>query len=70
MKTAKQVREYVRRRSLQERGKFAAGKVPLQPDAAMPHLQPVFARVRELQLIEILNAFDTPHKSKLKMPKI
>jgi len=69
MKTANQVREYVRRRSLIERGKYVASQVAFYPDQAHPDLRPILARERELLLIEILNAFDTPHKTKLKIPK-
>jgi len=69
MKTAKQVREYVRLLSLQERGKYAGHRVPFFPDDSRPDLRPILARERELLLLQILNAFDMPHKTKLIMPK-
>ena len=57
MKSAKQVREYVRRRFVQEGRKNLTQ--PADYDAA----------IRFVVLSEILEAFDTPHKTKLKMPE-
>ena len=67
MKTANQIREYVRRRSLIERSKYNPHRILLNMDE-FTELKQHFARVRELAFIEILNAFDTPHKTRLKMP--
>jgi hypothetical protein len=64
MKNANQVREYVRRRSLQEMANY------LKYTRPGDQLARCYARTRELAFIEVLNAFDTPHKTKLKMPKM
>lgn len=65
MKSAKQVREYVRRRCLEEREDYLRFKNGL--DAKSKSVAG-YARVSELAFIEVLNAFDTPHKMKLDMP--
>lgn len=56
MKSAKQVREFVRRRWRQEGFKSINGN---HPDA----------RGKKEAFLEVLTAFDTPHKTKLKMPR-
>jgi hypothetical protein len=55
MKNAEQVREYVRRRWLEEN---------YNGDRATPE-----NRAKALAFGEVLAAFDTPHKTPLKMPK-
>ena len=62
MKTAHQVREYVRRRCLHEGDKAHHNR-----KEGLPW---VLHRCRELAFIEVLNAFDTLHKTKLKMPRL
>jgi len=63
MKSAKQVREYVRRRCLEE----GRNVVSFRRNWGLNWPE---ARARELAFIEVLNAFDCPHKTKLVMPKI
>lgn len=57
MKSAKQVREFVRRRWLQECNSYRFGD---HPDALG----------KRQAFLEVMNAFDTPHKIKLKMPRV
>lgn len=67
MKSAKQVREYVRRRALEDREvylRYMRESDPSNQTVAQ------YARVSELAFLEVLNAFDTPHKTRLKMPKV
>ena len=61
MKSANQMREYVQRRWLQE---VATEKLYRSSSG------PSFSSVRITVLLEILNAFDAPHKTKLKMPRM
>lgn len=65
MKSAKQVREYVRRRCLKEREVYL--RYMRQSDTSNQTVAQ-FARVSERSFLEVLNAFDTPHKTKLAMP--
>ena len=57
MKSSKQVREFVQRRWIQEYNRYRFGN---SPDA----------QGKRLAFLEVLNAFDTPHKTKLKMPRV
>ena len=64
MKSAKQVREFVRRRCLEQRGEY----LWLRNKDKKSKYAAGYARAAELAFIEVLNAFDTPHKRKLYMP--